>query len=797
MPSQLVETAFRDILYSLRGFRGRPLFFLTVVGTIALGLGFNAALFTLFSTMVLRPFAVLEPYSLYAFTWTNRAGNPHDFSWRDFESLRQTNPAFSEVLATDSLIGRVSGRLTRGQLVTGNYFRMLGARAHLGRVLGPDDQAAPGQEPVLVLSYGAWKAKFGGDPGIIGKKVLLRGYPLQVVGVASDAFSGLELSSPDFWVPLTIAGQLEDGPARLQVVGRLKPGWTRGHAEAALTVWSKQLTSRLPDAERAAGALLESKATGVPLSRQALLLFSPLMVAFGLVLLLACANVANMMLARAMARQREIGIRLSLGASRRRLIRQFLTESILIAIPAGLAGFIVSRVAVDVGLRIVFATLPPDFAERVTSISMPPDAHVFVFMLIAALVSAVLFGLAPAIQATRPNVMLAARGEFSSDVRPMRLRNALVIGQITICALLLICSAVFIRAARAMRSFDLGFRTHGVIYMEDSGKALPKVLAYFKAAPAVESMAAVSSIPLRSRPPSLTISSGVPRTTVQSWQNHVSPEFFNLLEIPILEGRNFTPDEAKAGAPVAIVSELAARSLWPKGDGVGREIRIQPGPPDEPRLPYSAVRVVGVAGNIITDSIAHGNDPPLVYFPAPLGSHNSLLLKVHGDVETVRRTLLADLDAAFPGAVAEAHPMDSAFTANVFPFRMASWIGSALGGLALLLTLSGIYGVLSYLITQRTKEIGIRMALGATTGAVTRLVLWQSGRLAGIGIGLGTALALGVSRLLTSYLVFVNTFDILAYSGGMFLVAFAALAAAYVPSRRAARIDPLTTLRYD
>src|ERR1700730_1060053 len=212
---------------------------------------------------------------------------------------------------------------------------------------------------------------------------------------------------------------------------------------------------------------------------------------------------------------------------------------------------------------------------------------------------------------------------------------------------------------------------------------------------------------------------------------------------------------------------------------------------------YPAARVVGVARNIVTCSIPYGPDAPLIYFPATPAEQNSLIIRVRGNVETVRRALVADLDSMFPGALDQMHPMDQAFAVNVYPFRVASWVGSALGGLALLLTLSGIYGVLSYLITQRTKEIGIRMALGATTGGVTRLVLKQSGRLAVIGIGLGTALALGVSRMFASHLVFINTFDLLAYSGGVLLVAAAALAAAYFPSRRAARIDPVTTLRYD
>jgi predicted permease len=799
--TQLIETTLRDIQYALRGFRRSPLFVLTVIGTIALGLGLNTALFTIFSTYVLRPLSVHDPYSLYSFVWTNRSGSEHRFSWRDFEKFRETNPAFSEVVATEYLFGRMDGRPMAGELVTGNYFKMLGVSGARGRTLLPEDGAASGKDPVMVLSYSTWRDKFGADPDIVGKKLVVRGYPLQVIGVAKEGFGGLMSASPDYWAPLTMAGQLEPGvDLRLWIIGRLQSGWSIGQARAALTIWAKQLTSDLPDAEKAANVILQSNATAIRLSPQVIVTFSPLMAAFGLVLLLACANVANMMLARAMARQREIGIRLSLGAGRRRLIRQLLTESVLLAIPAGLAGFFVSRATIDLGVRAMFATLPSDMAELIPAVSLPPDVRVFVFMLLAALVSAFLFGLAPAIQSTRANVMLAARGEFTSDVRPMRLRNALVIGQITVCALLLISTGVMIRGAREMRNVEIGFRTKGALFLELSEKDRSKVLSRLATTPVIEGIAAVASIPLDGMLPNLTISARDGQTTVNAWHNHVSPEFFNVLEIPILEGRSFTPDEAAAGAPVAIISELAARSLWLKGNAVGREISIQRDPQSdwgEPLPRYPAVRVVGVARNIISCSIPYGPDPALIYFPSTLAGHGSLMVRVRGDVETARRALVSDLDATFPGAVNQIHPMDQAFELNVYPFRVAAWVGSALGGLALLLTLSGIYGVLSYLITQRTKEIGIRMALGATTAEVTRLVLKQSGRLAVVGVALGTALALGVSRLFASHLVFVNTFDAVAYVAGVMLVVTAALVAAFFPSRRAARIDPSATLRYD
>jgi predicted permease len=803
--TQLLESTLRDIKYALRGFRRSPLFVLTVVGTISLGLGLNTALFTLFDNFVLRPLPVRDPYSLYEFNWSDRAGRQRAFSWQEFENFSKNNPAFSEVTAMHSYFARAEGRPMLGALVTSNYFHMLGGVAALGRTLIPEDSPAPGREPVIVLSYTAWQNKFGGDPNIIGKKLALRGYPLEVIGVTREGFGGLDAAPMDYWAPLTMAPLIETGRNRIgqdnldfTIVGKLRPRVSVSQAEAILVGFARQVTEDRPESERAAGVVLRSRATAIRLSKQIILVFTPLGVAVGLVLLLACANVANMMLARAMARQREIGIRLSLGAARARLVQQLLTESLLLAVPAGLAGFLVSRAAVEAGLRIMYATLPPDMAQMLPPISLPPDIRVFGFMLAVAFASALLFGLAPAIQSTRTDVMLAARGEFTSDVRPMRLRNTLVIVQITVCALLLICSGVLIRGESAMRSFNVGFRTHGVIALVPPEKARTMILERLRSDSTIQAIAAAASIPLTTGIlPAVSISSGA--GVSQAWYNHVSPEFFTLLDIPILEGRNFTEDEARSGAPVAIVSELTARRFWPHGDALGREISIRRDARTffgEPLPQYSAARVVGVTRNIISCSIPYGPDAPLVYFPATTG-RLALLVKVNGNVENARLRLDKELSTLAGEDLEDIHTMDHLFALNIYPFRIGSWLGSLLGGLALLLTLSGIYGVLSYLVSQRTKEIGIRMALGASIGAVTRLVMMQSMRLAVVGIGLGTALALGVSRFLASHLVFVNTFDWLAYATGVFLVVAAALGAAYFPSRKAARIDPVTTLRYD
>ncbi|HLY18475.1 MAG TPA: ABC transporter permease, partial [Bryobacteraceae bacterium] len=689
----------------------------------------------------------------------------------------------------------------------GNYFRMLGVTAVRGRILLPADAATPDGEPVVVLSDLAWQRKFGGDPQILGRKLLIHGYPLEVVGIAKPGFTGLGDVPRDFWAPITMAGRLADGPdlfgpehpQAVEIVGRLRRGMRVSQAAAALSTLVRQATAPRPARERATAAILQSQATAVPINAEFLAFLAPIFAAFALILLIACANVANLMLARGMARTREIGIRLSLGAGRRRLIRQLLTESILLALPAAAAGFALSEATVQYGQRLMFATMPRDFAEFITIVPLPPDLRVFAFMLLAALGAALLFGLAPAIQATRPDVMQAAKGDFTSDFRPARLRNALVIGQIVVAVLLLICAGVLLRGARRMDRTDVGFRTRGVIALEFQEKYRSAILARLDTQPLVQTIAAASSAPLDGSPPVTEVVAGAPAADSGVWFNFVSPEYFPVLGIPILRGRAFTRDEAAAGAPVAIVSQATAQKLWPGRDAVGQSIRLADPRANTVRLQrFAAVRVIGVAADIVTCCLAIGKDPTCLYLPTTARhGQNTLLLHVRGDAETVRRKIDADLAAISPSAIDQIHPMEEFRAVGVYPFRVIGWIASMLGALALLLTASGVYGVLSYLVTQRTREIGIRMALGASRRSVTALVLRQTMRLAAAGVALGSLLAIGLSRLFAANFLSMNTYDSLAYGAGILLVLAASATAAWIPCRRAARINPIQTLRYD
>jgi predicted permease len=797
----LIETIWQDTRYAIRGFRRAPVFVLIVVSTIALGLGIVTALFTVLNAFYLRPLAVRDPHSLYEIFWTDRAGDGHDFTWPEYQEFLKENPAHSEALAFRRAEARLDGRHISGILVTAEYFPMLGVGAALGRTLVPEDCLAPGREPVIVLSYAAWQNQFAADPGIIGKRILLRGYPFEIVGVAPSGFNGLGERPTDFWAPLTMSGRLDSGsdlfgperPRLLGIVARLKAGVDVRQARAGATVWARRFTANSPNAEKAVGAVFVSRATAKPFSPKNALIFSLVLVAFSAVLLIGCTNVANLMLSRALFRQREIGIRLSLGAGRGRLVRQLLTESILLALPAAAVGFIAAQAIIGLCMGVMFRTLPPGIAAGVlTRIpSLPIDLRVFGFGLGAALVSALLFGLAPALQATRTSIMQATRGDFTTEFRPTRLRNSLVVGQITVCVLLLITAAIMLRGIKRVQTLDTGLSKRDSIEMVVEEQFRPRVLERLSTDPVVEILAAAGSAPV-DRKAMVSVMPAEGGTALQIASNKVSPEYFTVFEIPIVRGRNFTGEESRTGAPTAIISQSIAQQLWPNQEAMGRSLRLG----SDQRV----VTVIGVARDEISRWLTNADEKTLVYSPASIQTAGSkLFVCVHGDAEAVRRNLDADLTALDPNGLDEIHKLQIQewVTEDAYSFQVVYWMASAIGFSALLLTLSGIYGVLSYVVSQRTKEIGVRMALGATTREVTGLILMQSLRLAIVGTALGGVLALGISRILASSLVMIDTFDGAAYCGGALLVLAACGAAAYFPSHRAARIDPMITLRHD
>ena len=804
---------WQELRYAARTLRRAPMFAATAVLTLGAGLGLNATLFTLFNAYVLRPVAVRDPYSLYELGWNTKRASRHNFTWDQYQTIRTEAPLFSDATASAPMFSRVEQRNLLGMLVSGNYFSMLGAGTMMGRPILPDDASAPGGRPVVVLTYQIWNAVFGQDPNILGRKISINGHKFEVVGVCTPDYTGIDPVPIDFFAPITMQSALSPGrdlfgpenPALIHIAGRLRPGISVDQAQAALTVFVKHATEQLSESERSIQATLTSKATALPLNAMVMAAFLPLIAAFVLVLLICCANVSNMMLARAVARQREIGVRLSLGAGRFRLVRQLLSESLLLALLAGAVGFSVSYVTLSAGQQLLFRTFPPSFAKLIRFIPLTPDYRVFLFIVLAAAFSTIFFGLAPALQATGTSLVNALRGEFSAHFRASRLRNSLVISQITVCLILVVLTGILLRTSSAYQQIDLGYSVRGVVFPIIFGRAeralTVKLARDLKTQPWVDFVAAARRVPLGDSLASIAVAAERGKPVVSGGYNLVSSEYFEVFGIPIRSGRNFSNEETNSEAAVAIVSQSTAHRIWPGEDALGKTIYIEKDParPDAERPLFDHALVIGIAKDVISGQVWDGPDPTMLYFPASANSRRSMTLLIRGkdDTNSTRRLFDASLARMIPDQAAVVSSLEDGFVLQVYPFRAASWIGYLLGAVALALTLSGMYGVMSYLVSQRTKEIGIRMALGATPGSVVRLILGDSLRLAAAGLGLGLLVSLGTSRLLHHWLSMLKAYDVLAYSTGLTIVLVAAVAAAFFPSTRASHINPVDTLRAD
>jgi predicted permease len=790
-----LDSFAQDVRYAWRGIRRTPGFALTVIGAIGLGLGINTTLFTVFNTYVFRTIAVSDPHNLYEFWWESK-DRTWRATWPQFQALRRENNVFTDVAAYDNLYAPLDGRPAVGEMVSGNFFALLAPGAELGRLIQPDDAG------VVVLSYDAWKNLFGADPYILGRKLRLRGSTASVIGITRRGFTGIGDVVRDFWVKGTPPSASATPEPTLRLLGRLRPGVTPEAARSAVLAWAQSETSMAPSGRRAARARIVSRATPIEYSPQMLAALSPLFAAFGLVLAIASANVSNMMLARALARRREIAIRVSLGAGRARLVRQLLTESLILAFPAAAAGIAISWGALRFGIWLLFQTIPPAFVWFVKIPSIETDWRVFAFVLAAAVCAALLFGLVPALQTTRSQLVEANRGDFSSDYRPSRLRNFLVASQVAVCALLLICSAVALRSQRRVSNQDIRIRTRGVFNLLLSKGLTTTGVERLRTSGGIEAVAAAWRAPVESDLVKLAVIPSGGTAEVLAGYNFVSPEYFSMLRIPVLRGRLFTADEAKADDAVVVVSDATALRFWPGEDPMGKTIAIPSKRQVDGRSdrlpPYASARVIGVVGDVITGYAAVGVDPSCLYFPTFAGAQRqTLLVSAARGKGAARRDIQAALDRISPELADQINPLDEIHEAMIYPFRIAFWIAGFLGVLAILLTVSGIYGVLSYLVSQRTKEIGIRIALGAGSGAVVRVVVRQCMLLVGIGSAIGAALTLLVAPLFANQVEAIRPYDLTAYLGAILLIVAASLGASLRPAQRAAAVDPLHALRCD
>jgi predicted permease len=785
-----VDDMTRDILYALRTFRRAPLAALTVVTTVALGLGLVAAVFTVYALFVLRVDAVRNPNELFAVAMRASApGSDLDtrFTLQDYEALRRETSVFTEAVAVGGTAARAEGRVTLLALVTGNFFQMLGVQPALGRPLTPDDDQ-PSAGRVIVLSHEGWRKLFRSDPAAIGRRLTIDRAQYEVVGVMPEDFRGLGITPPDYWLPMALGGQLGEfaaatDAADVEIIGRLKPSLSRQAAATTLEAWA----SRRPEFTTTPGGKVQvrliSRNGTLPLgSGESLVMFSPLFFAFGLILMIGCANVANLLLARGVARQREIGVRLSLGASRRRIVRQLLTESFLLALAAAACGLAISRLVVNGLLYALLNTIPADFAQLVSLLNLATPAsdwRVLVFLIAGAIVSTMFFGVAPALQATRLELVPTMKGEVTRNAKPRRARHALIGVQVGASALLMICAAVFLRGAFASATRDPGMRIVDTLRVSVENEAhRPGVLDELRTHPLVAVVAGASP---SSRGAITAPASGI-RATAE--QRGTSSEYFDVLGYDLVSGRSFTSAERTPDAGVAVVTDTMARQLWPNGNAVGEALSLE--------MPARTLTVVGVVRNL----------ERVVYFPAELNTpRTELLLRVRGNPEQARQALLerlTGLDPAF-GVMT----LRALTGMQTYLLRGAFWVAVALGGLALVLTVSGLFSVLSYLVEQQAKEIGVRMALGAATKDVVRLVFSQSLRPVGFGLAAGVGLAAAVAIVLMATPAaseiggVVKVFDPVAYAASLLVITASCALAVSVPALRAARIDPIATLRKD
>jgi predicted permease len=804
--TNLIDDTARDVRYAFRSIGRAPVAALTIVGTIALGLGLIAVVFTFFNAFFFRVDAVRDPDQLFEVRWLPDAAARRvwiPFTRPDYEALRRDSGVFEDAIGIlRGVSARVDARTTNGTLVTGNFFQVLGTGPSAGRVLTPADEQS-GRLVIVLSSRGASKL-FPNEGSVVGRKILLNGAPAEIVGTMPEGFRGLALGAPDYWAPLGAASQIRKGYAgkendiRIDVVGRIKRGTSAQTATAGLGVWAAGQTDPKTGRSRPPYFRLRpSRGTVGDDAREPLMVFSPLFFAFGLILLIACANVANLLLARGVARQREIGVRLSLGASRRRVVRQLLTESLLLALIAAACSLAASRLMLDAAVRLLIATMPPEIAENMNVDVPPVDWRVLAFLLGGAIVSTAFFGLLPALQATRLELVRTMRGELVRDSRPGRARNVLIALQVTASALLLTCAAVLLRSALALATEDQGLRTSDTVMVAVDDEALRGTMIDALAVhPAVSAIAASSPTPLSSPHSQAFAEALATSTRIGVGYRLVSPEYFPLLDIPLLQGRGFAPSERAVEDGVVIVSQGVARRLWTARNPIGELVRLDDrvnGRGARP-LPVRTFIVIGVVPDI-KDSAQD------VYLPTSAEtSGTSFTLRVRGDPARVRLQLTEDLSRVNP-ALGSVMTMRTMAGLEVYLLRTAFGVTVILGVFALALTVSGLVSVLSYIVEQRRKEIGVRMAMGATARNVTRMVVAQSARPVVFGIVAGVALAAALAIVLRAGSVqiasSVRVFDATAYGSSIVAIAIACVLAAWIPASRAARIDPIATLRQD
>jgi predicted permease len=824
----VVEALLQDVRYAVRWLRRTPAFTLTAVVSLSVGIGFNTALFSVVDAVLFRPLPVERPETLVEVYTSGGDGGRHSTtSYPDLLDVRARTDVFTEVIGYSPMLVALNlqerSRLVLGEVVSGNYFQALGIRPAAGRTLLPDDDR-PGAERVAVLSHDVWRRDHAADPAVVGRPLRLRGQVYTIVGVAQAGFTGMvPVLAPELWVPVAHVEDVE--PAGIQEVvpspsgttpldrrgqrwlfvkARLKPGVTAGTADANLGVLSEQLRAEHPQTNRertltavpSAGVRIHPSGDGLMLT-----LGIALMVAVGLVLVVACANLASMLLARAASRRREIGIRLAIGAGRGRLVGQLLTESLVLALAGAAGGLLLAgwltRAAASVQLPI---PIPVALDLRI-------DWRVLVFTLGVSLAAGVLAGLAPALKASSRTLADALRPESGASVAGRRwtLRDGLVAFQMAVTVVLLVASGLLIRSLTAAQATDPGFQVEGLAvvstdsgmlnYDEERGRQFwEQAVERARGLPGVESVALASRLPFSLNFNQATfhlpgVNAPGDRGTIISTSS-VSADYFTTIGVPILQGQGFTWGRGPDATREAIVSEATARRYWPGESPLGRRMRLRTA--DGP-----VVEIVGVSADYRVQTVG---EPPTPYvhlaLPERPSGYHVLVARTRGSaaatLAAMRRELLAlNDDVVF----LDNQTMEQQVAATLLPVRAGAWIVSVVGAVAMLLAAIGLYGVIAYSVARRTREIGVRMALGANRADVIALVMRQGLTVAVVGLAAGSVLALLAARAVSGLLYGVGSTDWAAWTGATAMLLAVAAAANLLPARRAARVQPSVALR--
>jgi predicted permease len=841
---ELVQTILQDLRYGARMLRKHLGFTLIAVLTLALGISVNTALFTVYNAFVLKPLPLKDPDSIAKVNGYDREGRRNSlFSYLDYVDYRDRNTSFAGLIAYSQFTAPFGeqtaegadssgfpGNLGLGNFVSGNYFTALGAEMALGRAFAPEEDQMPGAHPVMVLSHICWTRRFNSDPHIVGRTVRLAGLPFTVIGVTAPEFIGVTPLPPQFWAPLMMRDKVlgSRNPSELQgerkkdsfiLTGRLKPGVTFAQAQAEMNVITRQLASSYPDPQRKASVSITSGATFLNFDDDLKLLVAPVLTAVGLVLLIACVNVTNMLLARAAGRQREIAVRLALGASRVRLAQQLLTESVLLAAMSGAAGLLLAVWAIRLIYPLVLAQLPipPAMREQI-SLDVSPDYRVFSFVLLASLLAGIAAGLAPALQSSRPNLSDALKNEgstFGSKLSQSRLRNALVVTQIAVCLTLLIAAGLLTRNLQKLQTIETGLVTKNKFTLNLSAQGAEpsranelynRLAERLRALPGVKSVGRAQRPPFRGRQTTPITIAGQQQPANHSLQanyNFVSANYFQTLGLRITRGRGFSEQEEQANAPVVVISESTARRFWPQENPIGQHIGIGAAAQQATTdgvANFPQYEIIGLANDTRQGQVWRP-DETWLYLPMPTArpdasnAGQNLIVSAESDVRAVMRASQKEAAALDPGLFVLISLVDDALDTQMIPFQFIALLAGALGLLALALASIGLYGVMAFIISQRTREIGIRMALGAQRRDVITLFLRQGGKLITIGVLIGLAGGAAISSLLAVALVDISQFDPPAFGVAAAFIIGVALLACWLPARRATKVDPLITLR--